>query len=100
MTGDRLVPTTHKELYPNLPPTAHELDQLRLMTVCTLLLKNGWIVVGKSAPAHAGNFDAEIGRKLAHEDAVRQIWPLMGFNLKTQLADEQQGRDTGHLVQP
>jgi hypothetical protein len=99
VTGDKLVPSTHKELYPNSAPTAHELDQLRIMTVCTMILKNGWIVIGKTAPASPANFNAEIGRKLAYEECVRQIWPLMGFNLKTQLADEEQGRAAGHLVE-
>jgi hypothetical protein len=61
---------------------AQELDPLRVMSLCVLVLKNGWVVVGKSAPASPENFNAEYGRKLAYEDAVRQVWPLMGFALK------------------
>ncbi len=56
-----------------------------VFTMCLLILRNGWVVVGKSAPASPENFDAEYGKKLAYEDAVRQIWPLMGFSLKDKL---------------
>jgi hypothetical protein len=51
-----------------------------------LVLKNGFTVIGKSAPASAANFNAELGKKLAYEDAIRQVWPLMGFSLRDRLA--------------
>jgi hypothetical protein len=56
------------------------------LTICVLVLKNGFTIVGKSAPASPANFNAELGRKLAYEDCVRQIWPLMGFALREKLA--------------
>jgi len=56
------------------------------MTVTTLVMKNGYVVVGKSAPADPENFDAELGKKFAREDAVRQLWPLFAFALKTEMA--------------
>ena len=52
---------------------------LNLLTVHIIMLRNGFIVVGKSAPADAANFNEELGRKFAREDAIRQIWPLMGY---------------------
>ena len=55
-------------------------------TVCALTLQNGYIVVGKSAPASPENFNAELGRKIAREDARRQIWALEGYRLRSQLA--------------
>lgn len=58
---------------------------VRVLTVCLVVLKNGFTVVGKSAPASADNFNADLGRKLAYEDAVRQLWPLMGFALRDRL---------------
>lgn len=57
------------------------MDELKLLTVCVLVMKNGFTVIGKSAPASPENFNAELGRKFAREDAVRQLWPLMGFSL-------------------
>lgn len=59
---------------------------LGLLTVCFVKMGNGFIVVGKSAPASPENFDREKGRTFAYEDAVRQLWPLMGFALRDRLA--------------
>jgi hypothetical protein len=59
---------------------------LDLLTISIVQMKNGFTVIGKSAPASPANFDVELGRKLAYEDAVRQIWPLMGFALRDRLA--------------
>lgn len=58
----------------------------RLLTFCVLVLKNGFTVTGESACASPENFDAEIGRKAARENAVAKVWPLMGYALKTELA--------------
>ncbi|WEK43635.1 MAG: Gp49 family protein [Candidatus Sphingomonas colombiensis] len=58
---------------------------LDILTVCMLVLRNGFTIIGKSAPASPANFDAELGRKLAYEDAVRQVWPLMGYELRERL---------------
>jgi len=60
---------------------------LSVMTLCALVMANGFTVIGKSAPASPENFNAELGRKFAREDAVRQLWPLMGFNLRQKLHD-------------
>ena len=62
-------------------------DELRLLTLCVLVLDNGWTLVGKSAPASAANFNAELGRKFAREDAIRQLWPLEGYALRCRLAN-------------
>lgn len=59
---------------------------LSMLTLCIIVMKNGFILVGKSAPASPENFDAEKGRTFAYEDAVRQLWPLMGYALKDKLA--------------
>lgn len=59
---------------------------LKLLTLCIITLRNGFTVVGKSAPASAENFNAELGQKFAREDAKRQMWPLMGFALRERLA--------------
>lgn len=59
---------------------------LELLSICILVMHNGFTVVGKSAPASPENFNAELGRKFAYEDAIRQLWPLMGFALRDKLA--------------
>ncbi len=60
---------------------------LRLLTFCVLVLKNGFTVTGESACASPENFDAEIGRKIARQNAVQKMWPLMGYALKERLGN-------------
>ena len=61
-------------------------DALRLLTFCVLVLRNGFTVTGESACASPENFDAEIGRHIARENAVQKIWPLMGYELRSKLS--------------
>ena len=61
-------------------------DALSVLTICLIVMKNGFTIIGKSAPASPENFDAEYGKELAYEDAIKQLWPLMGFALKDRLA--------------
>jgi hypothetical protein len=55
------------------------------LTICIIYLDNGWAEIGHSAPADAGNFDAELGQKFAKEAAMRKLWPLFGFALRERL---------------
>ena len=55
-------------------------------TVCQLTMQNGFTVVGESACASPANFNAEIGRQIAWENAVDKVWPLMGYELRSKLA--------------
>lgn len=61
---------------------------LELLTFCVLLLNNGFTVTGESACASPENFDAEIGRKIARENAVNKVWMLEGYLLKQRLHEE------------
>lgn len=63
-----------------------ESNSLDLLTFCVLVLRNGFTVTGESACASPENFNAEIGRKIARENAVQKVWPLMGYALKDRLA--------------
>ena len=63
-------------------------DSLRLLTFCILVLRNGFTVTGESACASPENFDAEIGRRIARENAVQKVWPLMGYELRSKLAEQ------------
>lgn len=55
------------------------------MTVCALTLKNGFVVIGESAAASPENFNEEIGRKIARENARNKIWALEGYTLRNAL---------------
>lgn len=65
-------------------PNSH--GALNLLTFCVIELKNGFTVTGESACASPENFDAEIGRNVARQNAVSKIWPLLGYELKSKLA--------------
>jgi hypothetical protein len=68
------------------PPARDVVDSLKCFSICLLVMKNGFTIIGKSAPASPENFDRELGKQFAYEDAVRQVWPLMGFALRDRLA--------------
>ncbi|MGZ0195593.1 Gp49 family protein [Citrobacter freundii] len=61
---------------------------LDLLTFCVLVLENGFTVTGESACASPENFDAEIGRKIARQNAVNKIWLLEGYLLKQKLSEQ------------
>ena len=58
------------------------------LTVCALTLQNGYIVTGESAAASPANFDAEIGKKIARDNARNKIWALEGYLLRERLHQE------------
>lgn len=60
-------------------------NPLNLLTFCVLVLRNGFTVTGESACASPENFKPDIGRRVARENAVAKIWPLMGYQLKENL---------------
>lgn len=66
-----------------------DLAPLESLTFCVLNLANGFTIVGQSACVSPENFDPEVGRHYAREDAVRQMWKPMGFQLRTELAKKE-----------
>jgi hypothetical protein len=66
-------------------------DPLELLTFCVLVLRNGFTVTGESACASPENYNKAIGERIARENAVAKIWPLMGYELRTRIAE---GRTT------
>ena len=65
--------------------TATYPEALNLLTFCVITLKNGFTVTGESACASPENFNAEIGQKIAYENARNKIWQLEGYLLKEKL---------------
>jgi len=56
------------------------------LTVCVLTLCNGFTVTGESACASAENFNVELGKKIARDNARQKIWALEGYALRNKLA--------------
>ena len=57
------------------------------LTVCVLELRNGFTVTGESACVSPENFDAELGCKIARDNARQKIWALEGYVLRSSMAN-------------
>jgi len=55
------------------------------LTVCAIELANGFLVTGESAAASPENFNREIGRKIAFDNARQKIWAFEGYLLRERL---------------
>lgn len=61
-------------------------EELKLLTICVVVLKNGFTLLGQSACADPRKFDPVLGAQLAKKDALQKAWPLMGYVLRSHLA--------------
>lgn len=57
------------------------------LTICMITMKNGFRVLGKSAPASPENYDPEVGQRYAYEDAFKQLWQFEGYLLCERLTE-------------
>jgi hypothetical protein len=57
-------------------------------TLCILDLENGYTIKGLSACVDPAEFDLNLGRKYAFEDAFKQIWALEGYLLAEKMHRE------------
>jgi hypothetical protein len=62
--------------------TLQDQGTLKGLTLCIIVLKNGFKVVGTSAVVSLDNFNEDLGRKYAREAAIRQCWDPMGYALR------------------
>ena len=61
---------------------------LGLLTFCVLVLRNGTKIVGVNYGAiDPARHDPEMGRTEARKAAIEQVWPLMGYALRSRLAE-------------
>ncbi len=60
---------------------------LHLVTCCLLITRNGTKLFGvNEGPVSPENFDADMGRRMARQKAIDQLWPMLGYELRTKLA--------------
>jgi hypothetical protein len=57
------------------------------MTICVILLNNGYALQGMSAPADPANYNEKLGEEFAYEDALRKMWPLEAYVMRDMLTD-------------
>jgi hypothetical protein len=60
-------------------------EHLDRVTLCVITMNNGFVVTGESAVVLKCNFDAEIGRKVARQDAIDKLWPIFGYQLRSKV---------------
>lgn len=76
-----------KEMLEHVVGGAPVMPGLELLTFCVLVLHNGTKVVGINyGPVSPENFDAAMGREEARKAAIEQVWPLLGYELRSKLA--------------
>jgi hypothetical protein len=85
LTAPRVTPDRIEEVIKN---EQYHVFEGTTFTSCLLTLDNGFTVHGESACASPENFDAELGRKIARDNAKNKIWALEGYLLKQKLYDE------------
>ena len=62
-------------------------SHLRQVTLCVLVLRNGTKIIGVNhGSIDPARHDPEYGRQDARANAVDQVWQLMGYELRSQLA--------------
>ena len=80
ITPERLEEVIISEQYYVFPNTT--------FTACLLTLENGYTVLGESACASPENFNVDIGRKIARDNAKNKIWALEGYLLRSKLSEK------------
>ena len=51
-------------------------------TLCLVKTIGDFVITGTSACIDPTEFDAAVGRELAYEDALRQLWDLEGYRAR------------------
>lgn len=70
-------------------PTEEEYAALDMVTICVLILNNGTKIFGvNEGPVSPENFNEAMGKTMARAKAVEQIWPLLGYELRSALQSE------------
>lgn len=82
LTGERITPEIIDQ---SITSAQYHIFPGTTTTVCLLKLINGFTVIGESACASVENFDEELGRKIAFDNARNKIWQLEGYLLRQTL---------------
>ena len=59
--------------------SATYLNPVGTLTIAILTLTNGYTVTGESACVNPADFDADLGKKIAYENAEKKVWMLEGY---------------------
>lgn len=69
-----------------MPEIVNDFDSDDMTTICKIRMENGFVFIGHSTPASKANFDAEVGKRYAYDNAFKQIWTHEGYLLRETLS--------------
>lgn len=86
LTAPRVTPADLLNNIKHVEYVIHITPNWQVLRWAVITTKNGFAVTGRpSVAVSPANDDAEIGQKVARENAMNEMWPLMGYALKEQL---------------
>ena len=87
LTAPRITPADLDNNIVDTEIIKHVTKSGKVLRWAVLTTRNGYAVVGKpSASVSAENDNAEIGEKVAIDNARGELWPLMGYELQSKLS--------------
>lgn len=70
--------------------TVADLAELNLVTICIIIMENGFKVEGTSACVDPKIYNEAIGQEEAYKNAFEKIWEKEGYLLKQKMFEENQ----------
>lgn len=68
-------------------PSEAVFQALSRVTLCVITMRNNTVSVGVNyGTISPENYDPELGRQMAREEAIRPIWGFLGYEMRTKLA--------------
>lgn len=67
-----------------------DLEELKLVTICIIILENGFKVEGTSACVDPKIYNEAIGQEEAYKNAFEKIWEKEGYLLKQKMFETAQ----------
>lgn len=81
LTVEMIEAEIKKVQYHNVPDTT--------LTICTIILQNGYTVTGESSCIDPNLYIADIGKKTAYAKAFNKLWEILGYPVKQRWYEEQ-----------
>lgn len=88
LTAPRVTPADIEANIVDVETVKHTSQSGQVLRWAVITTRNGYAVTGRpSVAVSPENDDAEIGVAVAIANAKQELWPLMGYALKQQLAE-------------
>lgn len=90
LTAPRITPADIEANIVDIEIVKHVSKSGQVLRWAVLTARNGYAVVGKpSCAVSSANDNAELGEKIALENSKDEFWPLMGYALRSKLAESE-----------